>query len=58
MLRSREWMAEQVGINGTPHPFGFLLPCVAHKSLGPATGTIEREAAQTMIVRRSPGSRY
>jgi hypothetical protein len=51
-------MAEQVGINGTPHPFGFLLPCVAHKSLGPATGTIEREAAQTMIVRRSPGSRY
>src|ERR1700753_2831076 len=30
---------------------------VVEAELGSATGTIEREAAQTMIVRRSPGSR-
>src|SRR5215472_13925083 len=28
---------------------------VVQAELGPATGTIEREAAQTMIVRHSPG---
>jgi transposase len=30
---------------------------VVEAELGPATGTIEREAAMTMVVRRSPGSR-
>jgi hypothetical protein len=30
---------------------------VVEAELGSATGTIEREAAQTMIVRYSPGSR-
>jgi hypothetical protein len=30
---------------------------VVEAELGPATGTIERDAAQTMIVRHSPGSR-
>jgi hypothetical protein len=30
---------------------------VVEAELGSTTGTIEREAAQTMIVRHSPGSR-
>ena len=30
---------------------------VVETELGEASGTIEREAAKTMIVRRSPGSR-
>jgi hypothetical protein len=31
---------------------------VVEAELGPATGTTEREAAMTMVVRRSPGSRH